>query len=357
MRSSALVPFVSLLVACSAPEPKRPPTASEPVGRTADGRQTTPVNQTLTPHGTFVDLPGLRPQVLARSPDGRWLYTSGKTSELLVLDAATGAVQQRVSLPSDAQQVPPDQRSERELKPDRDGQVSYTGLVVSADGRTIWLANVRGSIKVFTVAEDGSVQPSHSLPLPPAQAPRREAEIPTGLALSPDGGRLYVCANLGNRPPRTRRAQRRSAAHVRRRRGPVRCRAARHTRVRQQSGWAATGPGRRPGPRRPRHHGARRSRPTHRQRRLGQRHRPRHRSAAARDPHRPARERPRRCRPTAPSSSAPTPAATPCRCSTATATCSRRCGCAANRAICCRPRRTRCASTVRANASTSPPAR
>ena len=122
MRSSALVPFVSLLVACSAPEPKRPATPTEPVGRTTDGRQTTPVNQTLTPHGTFVELPGLRPQVLARSPDGRWLYTSGKTSELLVLDAATGAVQQRVPLPNDAQQVPPDQRSERELKPDRDGQ-------------------------------------------------------------------------------------------------------------------------------------------------------------------------------------------------------------------------------------------
>ena len=81
-----------LLVACSAPEPIRPEPSSDQVGRLADGRQMTPVNQTLTPYGTFVDLPGLRPQALAQSFDGRHLYVSGKTSELLVLDAVTGEV-------------------------------------------------------------------------------------------------------------------------------------------------------------------------------------------------------------------------------------------------------------------------
>ncbi len=46
---------------------------------------------------------------------------------------------------------------------------------------------------------DGMVTPSHTLPLPAATAPRRKAEIPSGLALSADNSKLYVCANLSNR--------------------------------------------------------------------------------------------------------------------------------------------------------------
>src|ERR1041384_8273458 len=38
-----------------------------------------------------------------------------------------------------------------------------------------------------------------SLPLPPSDAPRRKAEIPAGLALSADGKKLYVAANLSNK--------------------------------------------------------------------------------------------------------------------------------------------------------------
>jgi hypothetical protein len=109
------------------------------------------VNQTLTPRGTQVELPGLRPQVLALSADGRCLYTAGKTSELLVLDADRGEVRQRVPLPGETQLTPPNDPNDKELRPDRDGQVSYTGLAVASDGRTIWLSNVRGSIKVFAV--------------------------------------------------------------------------------------------------------------------------------------------------------------------------------------------------------------
>ena len=37
------------------------------------------------------------------------------------------------------------------------------------------------------------------MPLPPANAPRRKAEIPAGLAVSRDGKRLYVALNLSNR--------------------------------------------------------------------------------------------------------------------------------------------------------------
>ena len=187
-----------VVVACSSP-PKPPTPATKPVGRGADGLQTTPVNQTLTPFGTFVDLPGLRPQAIAASPAGDRLYVAGKTSELVVLDAGGGGVLQRVALPSDEQREPAAGSGAGDQQPpDRRGQLSYTGLLVSPDGRTIWLSNVRGSIKVFRVADDGSVSASHTLPLPQANAPRRAAEIPTGLALSADGQRLYVCGNLSN---------------------------------------------------------------------------------------------------------------------------------------------------------------
>ena len=201
MRTMRVVPFalVVLVAGCNTPEPARPPALQEQVGRLADGRQMTPVNQTLTPHGTFVDLPGLRPQAIALSQDGRHLYVSGKTSELLVLDGGSGAVMQRVALPNDAQKTPITDPNAKELRPDKDGQLSYTGLVVSPDGGRIYLSNVRGSIKVFAVGADGAVMASHSIALPEANAPRREAEIPSGLALSADGLLLYVCGNLSNR--------------------------------------------------------------------------------------------------------------------------------------------------------------
>jgi DNA-binding beta-propeller fold protein YncE len=189
----------SFFAACSARPRPLPPAPTAPVGRQPSGTQQTPVNQLLTPHGGYVDLAGLRPQVTALSRDGSRIYVSGKTSELVVLSADDGALLQRVKLPSDKLREPANKPSDRELAPEKDSQVSYTGLCVSPDGRTIWLANVQGSIKVFAVADDGTVTASHSIPLPPANAPGREAEIPAGIAVSPDGARLWVCGNLGNR--------------------------------------------------------------------------------------------------------------------------------------------------------------
>ncbi len=171
----------------------------ETVGHKDAGRSVTPVNQTLTPLGRQIELTGLRPQALALSPDGRRLLAAGKTSELLVLDPATGEILQRVPLPSEEQTEPrPEVASANILKPDSKGQISYTGLVYSPDGKRVFLSNVNGSIKVFFVGDDGSLTGSHSLALPPANAPRRKQEIPAGLSFRKDGKRLYVCANLSN---------------------------------------------------------------------------------------------------------------------------------------------------------------
>src|SRR5262245_41521356 len=56
----------------------------EPVGKTGRNRYVTPANQVLTPAGLQVDLPEMRPQVLALSPNGKILVTSGKTAEVVV---------------------------------------------------------------------------------------------------------------------------------------------------------------------------------------------------------------------------------------------------------------------------------
>ncbi|MBI5851238.1 MAG: bifunctional YncE family protein/alkaline phosphatase family protein [Planctomycetes bacterium] len=206
-RTSDVVRVTRLAVACGValalgacrgdPAPRSP---HEFVGRKPDGRTVTPVNQTLAPFGGFVDLPGLRPQAIGFSRDGAKLLVSGKTAELLVLDADDGAVLQRVAFPhDDRREASVEPVSPNIQKPDTKGQLSYTGLLIADDGKRVFLSNVRGSIKVFAFGDDGALAPSHTLPLPPANAPRRDEEIPTGLALSRDGGTLWVCGMLGNR--------------------------------------------------------------------------------------------------------------------------------------------------------------
>jgi YVTN family beta-propeller protein len=182
------------------PAARQPPGSTERVGRMAKNRTVTPVNQVVTPAGLQVSLPGMRPQAITLSPNGRLLVTAGKTSELVVVNPGSGKILQRVALPSEKQNEPqPEVASPNILEPDAKGQVSFTGLVFSPDGRHIYLANVNGSVKVFSVAPEGEVTGSHSIPLPPANALRRKEEIPAGLAVSRDGTRLYVCFNLSNR--------------------------------------------------------------------------------------------------------------------------------------------------------------
>ena len=169
---------------------------TEVVGRNASGFET-PVNQIVTAAGTLIELPGLRPLALALSPDGRLLVTAGLTHELVVLNPATGTIVQRVAFPTDHIQDQP-AAVPVVLDPGEKAQISFTGLVFSPDGSRIYLANVNGDIKVFSVGQDHTVAPLVSLPLPPANRPGHINEIPAGIAVSPDGKRLYVALNLSN---------------------------------------------------------------------------------------------------------------------------------------------------------------
>ncbi len=170
------------------------------VGPIGDGRVVLPVNQTLEPAGIHVELPDMRPQVIALSPDKKLLVTSGKQSELLVLEPGSGKILARVPFPSDKATEPkPDAVSTHILEPDTKGQVSYTGLAFSPDGSRLYLSNVNGDIKVFSVTARGKVAGLFSIPLPPVDVQKRKEEIPSGLVVSADGLRIFAAFNLTNR--------------------------------------------------------------------------------------------------------------------------------------------------------------
>ncbi|MBN1126645.1 MAG: bifunctional YncE family protein/alkaline phosphatase family protein [Sedimentisphaerales bacterium] len=137
-------------------------------------------------------MPGLRPQALALSPNGELLVTSGKNNQLYVIDPATGHLLQTVAMPGDKIE------SSHEPKEDSNALLSLTGLIFSPDSRRIYLSNARGDVKVFSV-NGKKVSRFTRFSVPNARAPKRKEEIPTGLAVSEDGKRLYVAGNLGNK--------------------------------------------------------------------------------------------------------------------------------------------------------------
>ncbi|HWY78081.1 MAG TPA: beta-propeller fold lactonase family protein [Verrucomicrobiae bacterium] len=172
----------------------------ERVGRAGTNRVVLPVNQVITPAGKQIELPRHRPQVLALSPDGRLLVTAGKTRDIVVLNPETGAVIEEVGLPADAvSSGSPNPASDHILKPDKGEQVSFTGLNFSPDGSRLYLSNAKGSLKVFSVDAGHHLKGEGSVSLPDANAPKRKAEVPAGLAISKDGKKLYVAGNLSNR--------------------------------------------------------------------------------------------------------------------------------------------------------------
>ena len=171
---------------------------TQPVGRIPSGLET-PVNQMVTPAGGQIQLRGVRPNAMALSPDGRLLVTSGLKSELIAIDPATGNILQHVPMPGDPQLHAPVLVSSMILNSRDDDKLSFTGLAFSPDGSRIYLSNVNGDIKVFSVDQNHKITALSFFPLPSANAPGRKAEIPAGLAVSSNGKRLYVALNLGNR--------------------------------------------------------------------------------------------------------------------------------------------------------------
>jgi DNA-binding beta-propeller fold protein YncE len=170
---------------------------TETVGRATNGF-VTPVNQRITPAGIFVELPGMRPNALALSPDGKLLVTAGLTHELVAVNPATGEVLQHTSFPPDQAQAKKPV-AEGILNADEEAQLSFTGLAFSSDGSRLYLSNVNGDLKVFGVDAHQKISPLFSIGLPPANASGRKEEIPAGIAVSRDSKKIYIALNLSNR--------------------------------------------------------------------------------------------------------------------------------------------------------------
>ena len=173
--------------------------SSDAVGPGSSGGFVTPVNQLLTPAGRQINLPGMRPLALALSPDKQLLVTAGQTHELVLIDPFSGEVLQRVPLLNAVDDRGSQSVSDARLNPDFNAQISYTGLVFSPNGSRLYMANVNGDIQIFSVQKNHKVTGLSSIPLPSRDGPGRRNEIPSGVAVSADGKRLYVVLNLSNR--------------------------------------------------------------------------------------------------------------------------------------------------------------
>ncbi len=182
------------------PLPQNP--AVDIVGQLSENRYLTPTGQLLTPVGRQTQLPEMRPQAIALSPNGKLIATSGKTNYLVLVDPNSGEVLQKVRMPG--KEVPAtevnesDEEASTKTEKDTSATLSFTGLVFSPDGSRIYLSNAGGDVKIFEVSAGGEVAALRSLPVPEARTSKRKKEIPTGLAVSADGKRLYVAGNLAN---------------------------------------------------------------------------------------------------------------------------------------------------------------
>src|SRR4051795_6321500 len=77
-------------------------TRPDAVGRIATNRYALPTGQLLSPAGKQIELPTMRPQVFAMSPDRKVLIAAGKTNGIAVIDVASGKVIQMATMSTNA---------------------------------------------------------------------------------------------------------------------------------------------------------------------------------------------------------------------------------------------------------------
>ena len=178
------------------------PFGSGEVGQTYNGALLLPTNQWISPIGTRIEDPYGRIVSSTLSPDGQYMAAltwNEFTGYLTIFDLKTGKiVQEEGGYPNT---LDPEAGEPGE-------EVGADGPLYSADGKTMWVPQT-GDIAKFTVdPETGMVSEKTIIKLPPAAngpAPLYSPEathpgeaLASGMALSPDGSKLYVALNGSN---------------------------------------------------------------------------------------------------------------------------------------------------------------
>jgi YVTN family beta-propeller protein len=196
------VAFVAAVGVASAALGGVNPFGSGEVGQTYNGALLLPTNQWISPIGTRIEDPNGRIVSSTLSPDGQYMAAltwNDFTGYLTIFDLKTGQiVQEEGAYPNT---LDPEAGEPGE-------EVAADGPLYSPDGKTLWIPQT-GDIAKFTVdPETGKVSEKTIIDMPPAAngpAPEYSTEarhpgeaLASGMALSPDGSKLYVALNGSN---------------------------------------------------------------------------------------------------------------------------------------------------------------
>jgi YVTN family beta-propeller protein len=146
-----------------------------------------PTNQWINPIGTRLLVNNGRVLSSAISPNGEFLAAltwNDFTGFLTVVNLKTGKIVQQVGAGATTM---------------GDGTVAADGPLWSADGKTLWLPQTADLLR-FSVAADGTVKLAASITLATetvnlTTGNTTAPDLPSGMALSPDGSKLYVALN------------------------------------------------------------------------------------------------------------------------------------------------------------------
>jgi YVTN family beta-propeller protein len=149
-----------------------------------------PTNQRIKPIGQRLLIKDGRLLSSTISPNGEYLAAltwNDFTGFLTIIDLKTGTILQQVGTGVGAD------------KTIGDGDVAADGPLYSADGKSLWFPQGADLVH-FAVGSDGKV--SHPVVIPLSQSTTNlnttatvTDDLPSGMALSPDGSRLYVALN------------------------------------------------------------------------------------------------------------------------------------------------------------------